>query len=183
MPNLVQSSTPLSEKDEWRTLPSLYERLNREFNFGYDFAATKDNAFTTLAFTKEISALDSMSWFFVVDNSVNPAGFLNPPFSLVGEFLAKANEQIVLAGERFLNPIIVCLVRADCPETLWWRNNVLDRDGYVQHEIRYLYPRLPYCNPRGEIKKNINFPSALIIMRRKPWNYVRWFNWKDYVNG
>lgn len=180
MPNIVQSSTPLDEKDEWRTLPELYQRLNREFKFGYDFAATKDNALAGLSFTKSISALDAMDWFFVVDNSVNATGFLNPPFSMAGEFLAKANEQIKTTA-RF-NPVIVCLVRADAPETDWWRSNVLDADGYVRHEIRYLYPRLPYCKPDGTLATNVAWPSALIIMRQMPWNYVRWYNWKEYVN-
>ena len=107
-----------------------------------------------------------------------PSGFLNPPFSRVGEFLARADEEIIIAGKEFRNPVIVCLVRADSPETLWWRDTVLDYEGFVRHEIRYLYPRLPYCKPDGTVRKSPEWPSALIIMRPKPWRYVRWFNWK-----
>jgi len=180
MPNVVNSSTPPSQKDEWRTLPSLYNWLDREFKFSYDFAATDDNSLAMGRFTKERSALDSDNWFYWGTEVAytNQVGFLNPPFSMVDEFLAKANEQIVLAGEKYLNPIIVCLVRADAPETKWWRKNVLDEDGFIRHEVRYLYPRVPYCDPSGEVQKNVLWPSALIIMRPKPWRYVRWFNWK-----
>lgn len=182
MPNIVDSSTPPSEKDEWRTLPSLYEWLDREFKFTYDFAATNENALAYLKLTKKQDALMASNWF-VSQTYIKKkqAGFLNPPFSKVGEFLAKANEQIIIAGKEFLNPVIVCLVRADAPETAWWRDNVLDYDGFIRHEVRYLYPRLPYCDPSGEVRKNILWPSALVIMRPTPWRYVRWFNWKEYA--
>ena len=183
MPNIVESNTPPLEKDEWRTLPALYDWLDDEFGFGYDFAATDENSLATGRFTKERSALDSNDWFhFGTDVAyLNTTGFLNPPFSQVGEFLAKANEQVLLAGEKFVKPVIVCLVRADAPETKWWRDNVLDSDGFIRHEVRYLYPRLPYCDPSGEVRKNILWPSALVIMRPIPWRYVRWFNWKQNV--
>jgi hypothetical protein len=119
------------------------------------------------------------SWFF--GNAIPPHGFLNPPFSKIAGFLARANKEIVLAGKEFLNPVIVCLVKADSPEAGWWRDNVVDIDGGIRHEVRYLYPRLPYCNPSGEVRANPRFASALIIMRPTPWRYVQWVNWKQYA--
>ena len=190
MPNTKgASNTPKEERDEWRTLPALYTALDKEFKFGYDFAATKENRLATVYFSKEKSelrernALETDKWF-VFGNDVaylNTSGFLNPPFSKIGEFLARASKEIVIAGKEFGNPVIVCLVKADSPEATWWRDNVLDSDGYIKHEVRYLYPRLPYCNPNGEVKASPRFASALIIMRPTPWRHVRWVNWKQYA--
>lgn len=183
MPNRNPSNTPPSEKDEWRTLPALYAALDNEFKFRYDFAATDENVLSPqFYFTKESSALDKYLWFnYQQAHGVQPHGFLNPPFSLIGEFLSRANEEIVVAGKDFPDPVIVCLVKANSPETSWWRDNVLDSDGYIRHEVRYLWPRLPYCKPNGEVRKGPEWPSCLIIMRPTPWRYVRWFNWKQYA--
>lgn len=177
MPNIEgKSTTPQSERDEWRTLPSLYKWLYSEFKFAYDFAATKENALTDLYQT---DALNAEKWFTHWPGvPKKQAGFLNPPFSRMGEFLAKANEQILVAGVEYNNPVIVCLVKADSPEASWWRDNVVDENGFARHEIAYLYPRLPYCNPDGVVKSSPRFASALIIMRPIPWQHVRWVNWK-----
>jgi len=176
MPVVTESLTPKELKDEWRTLPALYERLDREFHFDYDFAATEENALCKNFFTKENNALEATAWFN--DHMSQPIGFLNPPFSQTHEFLSKANEQIELASVTHGYGLICCLVRADAPETKWFRENALDEYGRPKHELRYLYPRVPYVNHEGEIKNMNQFPSMLIIMRTNPWLNVHWVNWK-----
>ena len=176
MPIVTNSLTPKELKDEWRTLPHLYDRLDREFRFKYDFAATPDNALSSAYFTKENSALDIDRWFY--NDRLDPIGFLNPPFSLAYEFLTKANEQVELAGAMYGYGLICCLVRADAPETKWFRENALDEFGVPRHELRYLWPRVPYVNIDGETKNMNQFPSMLIIMRAKPYRLVFLENWK-----
>lgn len=183
MPVIVESKTPSELKDEWRTHPDLYKQLNREFKFEYDFAATNDNHLAPSYFTKQVSALDAESWFFP-SIQIRPSGFLNPPFSMFKQFMAKASEQIRLAGDMFGEGVIVCLVKADAPETEWWRKNVLNKDQTMTiHEVRMLWPRLPYCNEEGKLMGIPMFPSCLIIMRPKPWHHTRWVNWRDYVDN
>ncbi len=176
MPVIVESLTPKELKDEWRTLPSLYERLDREFKFQYDFAATKENALCENYFTKEKDALESEAWFF--NYMSEPIGFLNPPFSKVYDFLAKATEQIELARLNHGYGLICCLVKADAPETKWFRHHAIDEFGRPKHELRYLWPRVPYVDIHGETRNMTKFPSMLIIMRTNPWLNVHWVNWK-----
>lgn len=188
MPVIVESNTPKEEKDEWRTLPKFYKALDSIYEFQYDFAATKENALAPLYFTKEKSALDQEHWF--TDLSIPPVGFLNPPFSMLGPFLKKANEQIKWAGKSYGYGLICCLVKADAPETKWWRENVLNKGGVIRHEIKYLYPRLPYLDSLGlpqrtpdGIRKSPMFPSALIVMRSSPWSQARWVDWRTLTRS
>lgn len=176
MPIVVDSLTPQQLKDEWRTLPHLYNRLDREFGFRYDFAATPENALSSTFFTKENSALDADTWFH--NERIAPVGFLNPPFSQASEFLAMANDQVAKAHSTYSYALICCLVRADAPETKWFRHHALDKFGRPKHELRYLYPRVSYVNAYGETKNMNQFPSMLIVMRSRPWNFVHWENWK-----
>jgi hypothetical protein len=164
--------------------------LNLEFDFEYDFAATNDNALVDHQyarpelryFTRERSALDADNWWR--DPNARPVGFLNPPFSLLKPFMLKAREQIGLAKRMFGTGAIVILCPGDKPETEWWRTGIaLDENGVTRHEIRYLYPRLPYCNEKGEIKTSPHFPSALIIMRTMPWTHIRWANWRTLTKS
>ena len=177
MPVIVKSSTPIERKDEWRTLPELYKPLAEEFSFQYDFAASEQNALSHRYFTEENSALDAALWW--TDRTVPPFGWLNPPFSMFLEFMTKANEQIKLAGELFGYGAICCLVKADAPETKWWRNNVVDKHGHTKHEVRYLYPRVPYLDHNGVQVPYCTFPSALVIMRPRPWRHTTWVKWQS----
>ena len=176
MPVVIDSLTPKELKDEWCTLPALYERLDREFGFRYDFAATNENALSDNYFTKEKDALDSAAWFF--NPMSEPIGFLNPPFSMTYKFLAKAAEQIELAKLNYGYGLICCLVKAAAPETKWFRHHAIDKHGVPKHELRYLYPRVPHVNHEGVVMKSNMFPSMLIIMRTNPWNHTTWVNWK-----
>lgn len=190
MNRISSTSTPPGKKNEWRTLFKFWMALDRAFDFEYDFAATDDNALVDRQyahpelryFTKENSALEADNWWR--DPKASPTGFLNPPFSLLLPFMHKAREQIGVAKQQFGYGTIVILCPADKPETEWWRTGIaLDEDGLSRNEIRYLYPRLPYCNEEGEVKTSPNFPSALIIMRTTPWNYARWVNWRTLTKS
>lgn len=178
------SRTPPGVKDEWRTLFDLWLALDKELHFGYDFAATDDNVllprdrYSKLRyFTRERSALDADNWWR--DPNASPAGFLNPPFSLLLPFAKKAREQIGIAKQLFGTGTICFLCPADRPETKWWRTvTAVDDEGITRNEIRYLYPRLPYPDSEGKVQGSPLFPSAVVILRTAPWNYTRWVNWR-----
>lgn len=74
---------PRTPKDEQRTPPSLFKKLDDRFHFELDAAATDQNALCPLYFTKEIDAL-ARPWPAV------PI-YCNPPYSdgFVEKFLRK----------------------------------------------------------------------------------------------
>lgn len=96
---LDASRTP---KDEQRTPPKLFRKLDEMFHFDIDVAATKENALCSLYYTKETNALQQ-PWTFIhwpdgypsSDPQVpaNPVinAFCNPPYSngMVEAFLEK----------------------------------------------------------------------------------------------
>lgn len=71
--------------DDWQTPRVIYEALNKRFKFTRDAAATKQNSHCARYWTKEDDAL-------LMDWSAEKALFINPPYSKVAEFLAKAHE-------------------------------------------------------------------------------------------
>jgi phage N-6-adenine-methyltransferase len=173
----VITGTTTIHKDEWRTDPALFRKVNAAFPLGIDLdaAATAENALCPTYLCAEDNAL-KVDWY-IPENGVNII-WLNPPFSMAHEFLKKANK------EHEKGATIVCLVRADAPETAWWRDNVITKHGYLRHKVFYLYPRLNYFNTDNERVSGVTFPSCLILMghnRAQPF-YPRWINWQKYID-
>ena len=170
------SETPKEDSDEWRTNPDFFALLNREFKFNYDFAASEENALAKRFFTKENSALEAENWFAKGGRKV---GFLNPPFSMMNEFLKKANEE----AKKFRNSTICFLTRGDSMETKWFRSGMVDEDGELVHDIRLYYPRIPFIGSDGKLKGSPSFPTAILIIRGDNFynlkrGRITWHNWK-----
>lgn len=177
MPVLVNSSTPVKDKDEWRTPPELFALLDYEFNFEVDAAATRENSLCPNFWSKKASALTTAPWY-------GYRVFCNPPFSQTGDFLRKGVEETAKGA------ICVFLVRADGIETKWWTKNLLRPANLgigkfygmsgPQYQIRFLTPRVNYLEPVGNRRKGVTFPSAVIVMGRYD-PEVFWWNWKEAV--
>jgi hypothetical protein len=45
-----------SRSDDWSTPPNVFDALDKEFNFGLDVCASKENAKCKLYYSKEVSA-------------------------------------------------------------------------------------------------------------------------------
>ncbi|ENQ6389086.1 DNA N-6-adenine-methyltransferase [Klebsiella michiganensis] len=71
--------------DDWQTPRVIYEALNKRFQFTRDAAATKQNSHCARYWTKEDDAL-------LMDWTQEKSLFINPPYSRVESFLAKAHE-------------------------------------------------------------------------------------------
>ncbi len=174
MPVIVNSTTPVKEKDEWRTPPELFGLLDSEFIFQLDAAATPENALCDYFYTKEEDAL-GRSWRGL-------RVFCNPPFSKAGDFLRKGIEEFKKGAT------CVFLLRADGVETKWWRdnllkeNNVYNADSQELYEsrfqIRFLTPRVNYLKPVGTRQIGVKFPSAVVVMRPTWAPNVFWWSWK-----
>jgi phage N-6-adenine-methyltransferase len=100
-------------KDEWETPPELFKKLNDEFHFQVDAAATQSNTKCIGYFDKKVDALTIENWVSdgydredrVIANAYCRF-FLNPPYSngLLEKFMQKAYI------ESLKGAIVVCLV-------------------------------------------------------------------------
>ena len=132
------------QSDEWATPRDRFEEWNAEFGpFTLDAAATADNALCRRFYTAEDDAL-TKPWRGRV--------WCNPPYSRVGEFVAKASEEVE-AGRAD----IVGLLVPSRTDTRWWHDYV---EGKA--EVRFLRGRLKFSGSNNSAP----FPSALVIFRR-----------------
>lgn len=127
--------------DAWTTPRELFHQLDLEFGFELDAAANAGNALCSEYYGPDEDAL-SCEWLKGGDGAV----FLNPPYSKLREFLAKAKEQ---SAER----TVVCLIPART-DTKAWHQNVWDAT-----EVRFIRGRLRF----GGATASAPFPSAIVI--------------------
>ena len=118
--------------DDWATPTELYNELNKEFNFTFDPCPLKAN-FDGL----------KISW--------GKSVFVNPPYSNIKGFLAKAHEEIKNNSD-----VIVFLVPSRT-DTKWFHEYV-----YNKSELRFIKGRLKF----GGAKNSAPFPSMICILRR-----------------
>jgi len=129
--------------DEWETPQNLFDELNEEFHFTLDAAADEKNHKTEQYLE---DALDC-DWHGSV--------WLNPPYSLVKEFITKAEYESTKGAT------VVCLVPART-DTKWWHRSVWDSTYHKPRpnvEIRFLRGRLKF----GGSTNSAPFPSVIII--------------------
>ena len=150
-----------SKSNEWATPQETFDRLNAEFLFDLDLAATAENAKVPSFYTKEMDSLQ-ISWSGDTMRKDGPAcGWLNPPYSrgLQAQFIAKAAE------ERRKGFLTVMLLPARTDTKAFHEHIWFDRDGYSGPregvEIRFLRGRLKF----GGSKNSAPFPSMVVVFR------------------
>jgi site-specific DNA-methyltransferase (adenine-specific) len=148
-----------SKSDEWSTPQDVFDRLNAEFLFDVDLAATSQNAKVPNFYTKEMDSL-SISWSGDTMRKDGPAcGWLNPPYSrgLCGKFISKAAE------ERRRGFLIVMLLPARTDTKAFHAHIYHSRKWQAREgvEIRLLPGRLKF----GGCKDSAPFPSMVVVFR------------------
>ena len=134
---------PKSETVEWGTPQELFDKLNDEFSFTLDAAASDLNHKCADYFTIDDDAL-TKDWNGVV--------WLNPPYGRVlNKWIKKAYEEYQRGS------IVVCLVPART-DTAWWH------DYAMRGEIRFIRGRVKYVRSDG-FSDSAPFGSALVIFR------------------
>jgi phage N-6-adenine-methyltransferase len=142
------------KKDEYFTPKSLYDKLNRRYNFRLDPATTSDNPLDTKFFyTQADNGLDK-DW-----KPVNT--FVNPPYSKVGKWVAKAHDQILSNVKKNSELVIVMLVAART-DTKWFHDIVLESNIKGYCIVQFLRGRLKFRNT----VYTSPFPSMLITFRK-----------------
>jgi phage N-6-adenine-methyltransferase len=139
----VDASVHFSRKtDEWATPQEVFNRLDSEFHFELDVAATAENT--------------KCEQFYSIENSGlrNPwaaRNWCNPPYSEIKEWVTAAWRNQV-AGN-----LTVMLIPART-DTRWFHDLIYNKP---RTEIRFLKGRLKF----GNMKKDAPFPSMVVIFR------------------
>lgn len=129
---------------EWETPQELYEKLNKEFNFTLDAAASDKNHKTKKYYTKEKNGLQQ-SW------QTTGSVFCNPPYGrTLYKWIEKAHEE-AKTGQK-----IVMLIPART-DTSYFHKYI-----YNKTEIRFIKGRIKFCI-NNEKTNNAPFPSMIVI--------------------
>ena len=136
-----------SEKQDWETPKKLFDKLNDEFHFQTDVAASKENSKCSNYVDSEKDAL-SISW----EDLGNI--FCNPPYerTLQDAFIKKAYEESLKTNNK-----IVVLIPART-DTVRWHEHI-----FGKAEVRFLKGRVRFEENGIPRKHGATFPSALVI--------------------
>ena len=137
----------LSSKNMCRCTPQdFFDKLNAEFGFVLDPAATDKTAKCSLYYTPETDGL-SQSW------DRGGAVFCNPPYGReIGKWVQKAHEEAIAGGY----PIVLLIpARTD---TSYFHDHI-----YGKAEIRFVRGRLRFTDEEGNAADPAPFPSMGVI--------------------
>jgi len=130
-----------SNHDGWETPQTLFDEIDREFNFSVDVAASSSNAKCSRYFDL---ATDGLAQDWAPDTC-----WMNPPYGRTIEYwVAKA------AIESGKGATVVGLLPART-DTRWWHSWV---QGHA--EIRFVRGRIKFSGA-----KDAPFPSAIVVWR------------------
>jgi site-specific DNA-methyltransferase (adenine-specific) len=138
--------------DEWATPQATFDALNAEFGFEKDCAASEANTKVPGFWLGPDCGVNALEYRW------GPCVcWLNPPYSMCREFIAKA------AAEAALGATVVCLVPSRT-DTRWWHEHVWDREQHGPRpgvEVRFLKGRLRF----GGATAGAPFPSVVLVFR------------------
>jgi len=136
-----------SNKMDWRTPQAFFDKLNEEFCFIIDAAATKENTKCTFFYTPETDGLAS-SWQLDIG-----AVFCNPPYGReIGKWVKKAHDEANAHGTT-----IVLLIPART-DTAYFHDYILGKA-----EIRFVRGRLSFGTDDGTTLYHAPFPSMVVV--------------------
>ncbi len=160
-----------SKSNEWETPIWLFNKLNEEFNFYCDVAATKNNHLCEYYFTEEENSL-------LQDWSIYKNCFCNPPYGkLISKFIQKGYEESL----KGCNVVFLIPARTD---TKWWH------EYCSKGEVRFIKGRLKFQNRTFPSWKSdgshkispANFPSAIVIFKKQIEQKTIYVNYKEKEN-
>lgn len=151
--------------DEWSTPQDFYDALHLEFVFQWDAAATATNSkcggYSYFGLDHSVAEYrDALTVPWVTWD--RRRFFLNPPYSHVREFIAKAASEAARGGP---STVIACLVPSRT-DTRWWHEHVWDDVRHCARpgvEVRFRKGRLKF----GGSDNSAPFPSVVIVFRPK----------------
>ena len=134
-----------SKSDMWGTPGGFFEKLNQKYKFTLDACASKENHKCEKYYTIEDDGL-SKSW-------VNEVVFVNPPYSDVGKWVAKAYY------ESANNGATVAMLIPSRTDTKYWHDYIMN----AANKIYFIKGRLKFENGSHKVSHSAPFPSALVV--------------------
>ena len=132
-----------SKEEKWATPQDFFDKLNDEFHFTLDAAASPDNAKCPVYFTEEQNGL-AQSW-------EGHTVWCNPPYCRkTGAWVKKAWEEHQRTG------CTVVMLLPSRTDVRWFHDYILGKA-----EIRFIKGRLKF----GGNKNSAPFPSIVVIYR------------------
>ena len=132
-----------SKEEKWATPQDFFDKLNDEFHFTLDAAASPDNAKCPVYFTEEQDGL-AQSW-------KGHTVWCNPPYCCkTGAWVKKAWEEHQRTG------CTVVMLLPSRTDVRWFHDYILGKA-----EIRFIKGRLKF----GGSKNSAPFPSIVVIYR------------------
>lgn len=131
------------KSDEWETPLELFRKLDDEFHFDLDAAASDESHLCDNYFTMENDGLE-MSW------GGYRSVFCNPPYSKIGKWVKKCHQESHRDG------ITIVMLIPSRTDTRWFHD-------YIQHraEVRFIKGGLRFSGA----SVNAPFPSMIVIFR------------------
>ena len=144
------SAALLSSKNMcWRTPQDFFDKLNAEFNFALDAAATDESAKCPLYYTPETDGL-LQSW------QCSGAVFCNPPY---GREIVKWVRKAYKESQSGQTIVLLLPARTD---TSYFHDYI-----YGKAEIRFIRGRLRFVGPDGQAAYPAPFPSMVVVYNGK----------------
>ena len=143
MDNLNTEVLFSSKEEKWATPQDFFDKLNDEFHFTLDAAASPDNAKCPVYFTEEQNGL--------AQNWGGHTVWCNPPYCRkTGAWVKKAWEEHQRTG------CTVVMLLPSRTDVRWFHDYILGKA-----EIRFIKGRLKF----GGSKNSAPFPSIVVIYR------------------
>ena len=141
-----KSNTPTEIKDLWQTPKPLFDKLNAEFNFICDVAASRDNSLCDQFIDEKNDSLGVHRWL--------SSNWCNPPYSNITPWVDKAIDQ---HGQ---GKTIVMLVPSDT-SVKWFKK------AYEScNEVRFISGRLSFINAETQKPVSGNNKGSVIFIWR-----------------
>ncbi len=145
------NSSLLSSKNMcWCTPQYFFDKLDAEFDFVIDVAATAKTSKCPLYYTPETNGL-LQSW------NCGGSVFCNPPYGRsIGKWVKKAYDEALISEY----PIVLLIpARTD---TIYFHDYI-----YGKAEIRFIRGRLCFTDEYGNVGDSAPFPSMVVVYNSK----------------
>jgi phage N-6-adenine-methyltransferase len=150
-----------SIKQDWNTPKVLFDKLNKEFNFKWDLAASKENTLCKNYYTKETDGL-KQNWIGVC--------WCNPPYGDKNSKMVDWIKKAYLDTYNRLDLTVVMLIPART-NTKWFHNYCMKAD-----EVRFICGRPKF----GDSKHGLPQPLAIIVFKYKLYRNTRFSSFYLY---
>jgi len=135
-----------ADSGEWRTPLPLFDKLNEEFGFTFDAAATSENALVRDWTANALN--DACEW--------GACAYCNPPY---GDGVDRWLEKAYHEAEGGSTVVMLLPARTD---TRWWHRYVMRAD-----EVRFIPGRIKFEHP-SKVVNSAPFPSCIVVFRPLP---------------